>query len=237
MSQLAVARKSAWPMRALIAASVVIAFGYSVTGQFVGWDDQELIVGNPNFNPPTMHGLLEHWRRADHQMYIPVVYSAWWGLAHFGMNPLAFHVANVVVHLLSAWVVFEILLLLVESRWAACAGAILFAVHPLQTEAVAWATGMKDCLSGLLSLVAIWQYLLFRQENSRARYALASTAFALALLAKPSTVCVPLICAAIDWLLLRTSWRRILASLGPWLLLAGGAAWIAAKVQPLPTSL
>src|SRR5207237_6388331 len=100
MSDSAVARKSVWSLRALIAAVVLIAFGYSVTGQFVEWDDQDLIISNPNFNPPTLHSLAEHWRRPDHQMYIPVVYSAWWGLAHFGMKPVAFHAANVLVQLL-----------------------------------------------------------------------------------------------------------------------------------------
>src|SRR5262249_44089281 len=155
------------------------------------------------------------------QMYIPVVYTAWWTLAHVpasaGLNPVAFHAANLVVHLLSAIVVYEILLLLIGSRYAACAGALIFAVHPLQTEAVAWATGMKDCLSGLLALGAIWQYLVARRSNSIGRYVLASAIFVLALLAKPSTVAVPVICAVLDWLMLRGSPKLIARYVGPWL--------------------
>ena len=125
---------------------------------------------------------------------------------------MAFHLANVIAHLLSAWVVFEILLIVVELPWAAFAGALVFAIHPLQTEAVAWATGMKDVPSGLLGVIAIWQYLVARREKSPERYTLAIAAFAVALLAKPSTVCVPVICAILDLFILRTPWRdRVVA--------------------------
>ena len=224
-------------MRAVIALAVMIGFGYSITGQFVGWDDQDLIVGNAKLNPPTLHGFAEIWRGPDHQMYIPVVYSAWWGLAHFGMRPAVFHAANLIMHLLSAWVVLEILLLLFRVRWAACAGAILFAVHPLQTEPVAWATGMKDCLSGLLALLVVWQYLKAQCDNSVARYAIASGVFVLALLAKPSTVVVPAICAVLDYLILRSPWRRILIWQGPWVVIAFACTFVASKVQPIPANL
>jgi len=234
MSEGASARSNRWLMRVGIALCVLISYGYSVAGRFVDWDDQDLITSNPNLSPPTLRGLVEIWRQSDHQMYIPVVYSAWWGLAHFGMNPHVFHAANVLVHVLSGWVVFEILLLLVGSRSSACAGALLFAVHPLQTEAVAWATGMKDCLSGLLALVAIWQFIRARQINSTKRFALATAVLVLALLAKPSTVCVPLICAVMDRLMLGTEWRRIAQWIAPWLILAVGCAVIASMVQPIP---
>src|SRR5690349_1960280 len=113
------AREKLWPMRLLIALAVVISFGYAINGEFLGWDDWELILGNSNLNPPTVRGLMSLWRRADQQMYIPVVYSAWWGLAHLGMKPAAFHGANLLLHLASAMVVFQILLRLVDSRWAA----------------------------------------------------------------------------------------------------------------------
>ena len=75
-----------WPMRFVLAAAVLVAFGFSINAQFVGWDDQDLIVKNPNFNPPAVHGLVENWRRPDHQMYIPVVYTAWWTLCAFSFQ-------------------------------------------------------------------------------------------------------------------------------------------------------
>ena len=72
-----------------------------------------------------------------------------------------FHLVNLVLHMLSVLVVFVILRLLIRNDWAAGARAMLFGLHPLQVEAVNWVTGMKDVLSGLLSLVALWQYLVY----------------------------------------------------------------------------
>lgn len=227
----------------MIALAVIISFGAGLGGKFVAWDDQALITGNPHINPPTLAGLLYHWTHADFQMYIPVVYTAWWDLAHVpgsggqALNPAAFHAANLLVHTVSAVVVFELLMLLIGSRFAACAGALIFAVHPLQTEAVAWATGLKDCLSGMLALLAIWQYLLSRRTNARWRYALASAIFVLALLAKPSTVAVPVICAVLDCMLQRASPKVIAAYVVPWLVVAAGFAWVAARVQPVPQAI
>src|SRR3954471_22673607 len=109
-------RGSCWPMRGVIAVAVLIAFGISVGHGFVGWDDQDLITGNRNVNPPTLAGLAHHWRAPDHQLYIPVVYSVWWVLAHVPgtdaanrLSPIAFHAANVIVHLISSLIVFETL--------------------------------------------------------------------------------------------------------------------------------
>ena len=59
MSLSSAENKNNWPMRAVIALAVMIGFGYSITGQFVGWDDQDLIVGNAKLNPPTLHGFAE----------------------------------------------------------------------------------------------------------------------------------------------------------------------------------
>jgi hypothetical protein len=91
----------------------------------------------------------------------------------------------------------------------------LFAVHPLQVEAVAWVTGLKDVLCGCLSLAAVWQYVEYARSSeeavgtperggARRHYAWATGAFMLALLAKPTAVIVPLIA----WMLDVWGWQR-----------------------------
>lgn len=240
--QMKTERGSAWLMRGVIAVAVMVAFGFCIGGQFVGWDDNDLITQNAKVNPPTVAGLARLWGGPDHQMYIPVVYTAWWTLAHVPGNDAGhlsaatFHGTNLIVHVISAWAVFEILLMLVKSKLAACAGAIVFAVHPLQTEPVSWATGLKDVLSGCLAVVAVWQYLRARKTSSVRSMMCASGAFAMALLAKPSTVCVPVICGVLDWAMGgKRSWSGWV--LWGWLATAVVVAFIAAKVQPTPANL
>jgi protein O-mannosyl-transferase len=230
--------QSSWPTRGVLLLAVLLAFGRVLGNQFVAWDDDYLILNNANLRPPTAEGLWNHWRQPHKKMYIPAVYTVWWTLAHVPageqkFNSAAFHGANLLAHLLATLVVYEIVLRLIGSRWAACAGALIFAVHPLQTEAVAWATGMKDVLSGLLALLAIWQYLGRRKWN----YVIATASLLLALLAKPSTVMVPLICAVLDLMVLHRSFRESAARLAPWLVLSVATAILASKVQMTSVSL
>jgi hypothetical protein len=218
----------------LLAAATLLAFGRSLSNQFVTFDDQPLIYANPHLNPPDAAGLEWHWTHAHWFMYVPMVYTVWWCVAHIdgAGDPTYFHAANLFVHFLSGWFCYLILRRLVKSDWAAAAGAILFLVHPLQTEAVAWATGMKDVLSGCLALATIWAYLRFAGSRKPKFYFLASVLYLLALLAKPSTVMVPFICMAIEIMLLQVSWRRAVVWLVPWLLPAIAISIIAADVQP-----
>ena len=113
---------------------------------------------------------------------------------------------------------------LARLAWAAGAGALLFAVHPVHVEAVAWVTGFKDVLYGFLACVAIWQYLLYaggdvsalasstpahgQVHRSWGRYWLATGVFVLALLAKPTAVVIPVVA----WVLDIWGWPRTCAA-------------------------
>ncbi len=121
-----------------------------------------------------------------------------------GIPPWPFHLANLLVHCTNA-----ILVMLILRRaagiWPALAGAAIFAVHPIQVEAVAWATGMKDLLSSALGLGAILTYLrsaeAFRDGDAgkgHRNYSAALLLCFLGTLAKPGIMGLPIIAAALD---------------------------------------
>jgi hypothetical protein len=241
-------RRLAW-IRLLLLGIILLVFGRILTNDFVNWDDNPLIYSNPNIANPTFGGLLQQWNpKNEHnsEMYDPLVYTVWWSLAHVAqvespdflgskLNPYVYHAANLLVHWLSACIVLEILRQMKIGDWAAAAGAAIFAIHPIQTEAVAWATAMKDLLSGLLALLAIWQYIAATQTldgRRRRRYLLATICFTAALLSKPSTVVVPLIALAIDRIMFHRPWRDIGKWIWPWLLLALGCTLLTIYDQP-----
>jgi hypothetical protein len=230
-----------------------VAFAPLFTSDFTNIDDPGTIAGNPRLNPPTLARLAEFWdpRKPQMDLYVPVTYTLWWGVARLAwlptpdpdgthLNPWMFHGANVALHALSALFVFSILRLLVGSAPTAAAGALLFALHPTQVEPVGWASGTKDVLYGLLSLIAILGYLLAatagapgsgrrhpvpetssddRRPSRRLSYWLATAAFILAMLAKPTAVVTPLIAAALDLLVLRRPLRLVARAIWPWMLL------------------
>jgi hypothetical protein len=250
----------------LLAIAVAITFGRTLRHEFVMWDDEQLIYHNPNLNPPTLDGLKTHWARSDHHLYIPVIYTTWWALAHIAprpaqavigsaLNPVVFHSANLCVHFLGVWVTFQILRKIVRQDWAAFAGAMVFAVHPVQVEPVAWATGMKDLLGGLLSLIALWIHMRWKTDVGssalvaphpglrgvplrpgvvRVGSVASVVVFILALLAKPSAVTLPLIAFAIDTLALDRPWHKALRALMPWIVLAVAATLWTMTAQPAP---
>ena len=119
-------------------------------------------------NPPTTESIAKYWRGPQLGLYIPVIYTVWAGLAWLVRLPIAdaggitldpsvFHTANLIGHGLASFLCWQILRRLIpvsKARdWAAGAGAILFALHPLQAEPVAWVTGFKDVLSGVFAFV------------------------------------------------------------------------------------
>jgi tetratricopeptide (TPR) repeat protein len=128
-----------------------------------------------------------------------------------------------------------------ESLWtgiAACGGALLFALHPVQVEPVAWATGMKDLLGGFFSFLSLRLYLGYavrtEGKGKALRFILATLFFLVGLLAKPSTAAVPFVAACLDYFLLRRKASSIAWASGLWV--ACLIPWFLAttKLQPAP---
>ena len=164
------ARRSHTTIYILIALAVFICFGNLVRAEFTLWDDLFNIAQNPHMNPPTFTSIWWYWHTPAYGLYIPVTYTVWGLLAavaylptpdEFGtyLNPAIFHGASVIFHLISAIAAYHIIERIVRHRFAAFAGALLFALHPVQVESVGWAAGLKDVLCGMFSLLAVWAYL------------------------------------------------------------------------------
>ncbi|MEA2709104.1 MAG: protein O-mannosyl-transferase, partial [Phycisphaerales bacterium] len=124
----------------------------------------------------------------------------------------------------------------VAQRVAALIGALLFALHPVQVESVAWVSGTKDVLFGMLSLLAIYEYLQFTQHppgnRARVHYAVATLAFVLAMLAKPTAMVVPLVVIVLDHFMLGRPLKQVLRSTWPWLVLAVPVMIVTKLSQP-----
>jgi protein O-mannosyl-transferase len=239
-------------IRLLLLVAILVVFGQVVTHDFVDWDDGQHVYANENIVEHSLQGLLNHWEPlnpANPQMYCPMVFTVWWSLAHLSdvqspdllgatLNPYIFHAANLAVHWLCACVVLEILLRLKIRAWAAATGALVFAVHPIQTEAVAWASAMKDLLSALFALLSIWRYMVALESQGQKRtrnYWSATIFYIAALLSKPSTVVVPAIVGVIDLIAYRRSWKDVARWTWPWYVMGIVIAIVAAIVQRFPS--
>ncbi|MGE4608769.1 MAG: tetratricopeptide repeat protein, partial [Myxococcota bacterium] len=113
------------------------------------------------------------------------------------------HLTNVGLHAASSAVLFLALTRLSGARGPSAFVALVFAVHPLHVESVAWATERKDTLSGLFWMLSMWAYASYVQAppggGRRLRYAALVVCFALGLLAKPMVVTLPFALLLLDY--------------------------------------
>ncbi|MDZ7637017.1 MAG: hypothetical protein U5J83_01970 [Bryobacterales bacterium] len=128
----------------------------------------------------------------------------------FGIDSGAHHLQNIVWHVGATLLLFGVARLLALPVWAALACALLWALHPLRVESVAWVAGRKDVLSGFFFLLCVWLYIGYTKSPSVARYASMLAAAALGYLAKPTIVTLPFVLLLFDWWPLRRSVRGML---------------------------
>ncbi len=238
----------------LIAVVTFAAFLPTLQNQFVNWDDPYNFLHNPHYRGLGWSQLRWMWTAAFYMgHWIPLTWMTL-GLDYllWGMNPFGYHLTSLVLHAANAivfyFVAFRILGLALpdpgdrgRAGLALSAGfaALLFALHPLRVESVAWATERRDVLSGLFYLLTILVYLRAceRAERGRGWYWGAIGLFACALLSKSMAVSLPVVLLILDVYPLRrlggaVGWwsepaRRVYLEKIPFVLLAGGASAIA----------
>ena len=165
-------RWGSWLVPVLIALVTLAAFLPTLQNQFVNWDDHENLLDNPHYRGLGRAHL--RWMWTTHMgHWIPLTWMTF-GLDYllWGMNPLGYHLTNLLLHAANAvlfyFVAFRILGLGLpdpgdrrQADLVLSAGfaALVFAIHPLRVESVAWVTERCDVLSGLFYLSAILIYL------------------------------------------------------------------------------
>lgn len=238
------------PAAAMVAVVglVCLVFSRIVAHGWVEFDDLLHVVENPHFVPVTWRSLAELWTREYRHLYIPLSYTlfaseavaARWLTAvapTAAPAPWLFHLTSLAMHMAATVVVWRILVRRCGSRWAATAGAAVFAVHPLQVESVAWISEQRGLLSGLLALLACDRFLAWSEKRAEGTatwqgYAAGLAAFILALLAKPTSVVTPLVAFLLACDRPTVSRTATLAALTPWFACAAAAAIFTRMVQP-----
>lgn len=233
----------------LLLIVVALTHGRIVNQRFVRYDDSAVIFGNPVLSTIDQAAFIKPWREPVVELYSPIYLNvlaieAWWAQRdapqydHSRLDPRVFHVVSLLLHAATSSVVLSLLRRLVGSTGPALVGAILFAVHPMQVETVAWATETKGLLAGLGVFGSIRLFLAFSdrwESNGRARaialYLAASVIQAAALLSKPSAVVTPLLVLLLEVGWLGRSWKRAILALFPWCLMGLGVALMTRVAQ------
>jgi tetratricopeptide (TPR) repeat protein len=178
----------------------VALYAPAIGFDFVGFDDHAYVKENARvlsgLSWPAIRWALTTQEAANwHPLtWFSLMLDATWG----GNDPRVYHATNVMLHALSAALLFLALQTMTGAAWRSALVAALHAVHPLRVESVAWIAERKDVLSGACFMAILLAYAGFARRRSRMMYALLLAAFGLGLAAKPMLVSVPLVLLILD---------------------------------------
>ncbi len=217
-----------WGWAALIAGLLLVCYWPALRGGLI-WNDRDYVT-RPELR--SLAGLGRIWTQPGAtQQYYPVLHSAFWlQYRLWGENPLGYRLVTLALHA-GAAVLFALVLRRLLVPGAALA-ALLFALHPVHVQSVAWITEQKNTLSLVLYLGAALAYLRFDESRQRRAYATALGLFVLSLLCKTVTATLPAaLLVVLWWQRGRLEARRDVAPLLPWLVLGAAAGVFTSWVE------
>lgn len=216
------ARKVYWQISLLLVVATWLVYAQTLGFAFLDWGDAAALTDNvivqTGWSVVGLRYALENYQIAGWQ---PVTWlSHMTDFAILGLDAGSHHGTNVVLHMLSALLVFGMLVEFTGARWRAGMVALVFAVHPLQVEAVAWLSGRATLAGGLFGLAGAWAWLK-SAEGKRRWYAAAIGLLILAVMSNTALGGIVVGYLALEWWLGegKVRWLHALP-----LLAIGGAA-------------
>lgn len=200
----------------IIIVITALSFSSAINNEFTSWDDNYYVVGNRYIKDFSKEGITKLWTertglggtRLTLTSFM-VDYKLW------GLNPKLYHAENVLWHILNSVLLFFLITRLIKRRNVAFITAILFAIHPMHVESVAWVAERKDVLYTFFLLLCFHSYISYIKTNKALKKGLYWLAFTLSFYlswhSKFSAVIIPPLLFLIDYTLRRrfTIWLII----------------------------
>ena len=142
-----------------------------------------------------------------------------------------FHRTSLGLHVANTALVIVLLYLLLRRAWAAAMVGLLFGLHPMTVEPIAWIGERKTLLAAFFALWSLVAYVGYARRGSRTWYRTCLALFVLALMSKPTTTPLPVLMLLLDYWPLRRLNRRAILEKFPLLLIAAVSAWITFESQ------
>jgi tetratricopeptide (TPR) repeat protein len=180
-------------------------FGQTLRHEFINFDDGDYVFKNRQVaGGLTLNGIIWAFTHVHAGNWHPLTWiSHMLDCQIFGLYPGGHHLTNIVLHALTAALLFLVLRRMTGALWRSAFVAAVFAIHPLHVESVAWVAERKDVLSGLFFVLTVGAYARYVRRGGLGRYAIVMVCFALGLLCKPMLVSLPLVLLLLDYWPLR----------------------------------
>lgn len=182
-------------------AVTLLVYGHSIKGEFVRWDDGMLVYENPAIREISPRTIKHIFTTYDPELYIPLTFFTYQlDYQIGGIHATQYHFTNFLLHTFNAILVAWLVFLLSRKGWIGIVCGLLFALHPLHTEAIQWVSARKDLLSTFFFLLTIVGYIYWKDRDDRRIFIASIIAFTLGLLSKVMIITLPVILLLIDYL-------------------------------------
>ena len=186
----------------LVLIAVILAVFWQVRNhEFIKFDDDEYVTNNPHVKSGlTLSGAIWAFVAMHSNNWHPLTW-----LSHmldcelYGLNPGGHHLTNLLIHIVNTLLLFLVLKRMTGARWRSSFVAVLFALHPLHVESVAWVSERKDVLSTFFWILTMGAYFRYVNSPRFHRYLLVLLCFAMGLLSKPMLVTLPFVLLLLDY--------------------------------------
>ncbi len=193
------------------------------------WDDDLYIQSNTLIQTLNLKNIFSENVAGNYHPLTILVFAIEYQL--FGLNETGYHAVNVGIHLLNVVLVYYVVFMLSRKQGVALVTSLLFGIHPLHVESVAWASELKDLLYTFFFLASYSFYLRFITGGQKKFYVIALLLFLFSLLSKAMAVSLPVVFLLTDYFIGREINARLLLEKAPFFIPAFIFGAIAVSVQ------
>jgi tetratricopeptide (TPR) repeat protein len=214
----AVRQRNTW----LLVGTLLLAFlayAPSLGNGFVDFDDPENVIDNFSIRDLTATNIGHYFTTPLQYMYTPLVslsYALDFQLG--GVDPTAYHVTNLLLHLANTAAVFGVIYSLTRRSFVSHFVTVAFAIHPMNVDGVAWISTRSGLLATLFSLLALLAYIRYVDTRRLWYFVAAAVLFLFATFSKSPAVVLPLVLLLVDYYRRRFEWPLNLRNVA-WLVL------------------
>ena len=195
----------------------------------LAWDDENYIKNNPLVYSINLKDIFSQYVMGNYHPLTILTFAIEYQF--FGLNETGYHVVNVVLHLLNVVLVFYAIDLLTNKPTVALVASLLFGIHPLHVESVAWAAELKDLLYTFFFLASYILYLKYLTSQQKKLYVFSLLLFCLSLLSKAMAASLPVVLILTDYFKGRKINGKMLLEKLPFILLSIALGIVAVWAQ------
>jgi tetratricopeptide (TPR) repeat protein len=209
----------------------IALYGKTSNYDFVGFDDKEYINDNTLIRELSSENIKKTFSSFYFSNYQPLVllsYAAEYRF--FKLAPGGYHVTNTVIHTINSILVLFLIYIITKNGWISFLVALLFSLHPIQVESVAWVSERKGLMCAFFYLLSFMAYIRFSRNDKKSFYFLSIVLFLFSLLSKPMSVTFPIILILFDYLEQKVTKKKLIEKI-PFFALSAASSVITVFAQ------